>query len=82
MKRKHLINLREEKDWYQRDVVARLKEKHNLDITVSYYGMIETGKRTPRLELALAIADVFDVKPNDIFFAKQDNKKLFKSNIA
>ncbi|MED1024554.1 helix-turn-helix transcriptional regulator [Bacillus licheniformis] len=76
MKRKHLINLREEKDWYQRDVVARLKEKHNLDITVSYYGMIETGKRTPRLELALAIADVFDVKPNDIFFCETRQQKV------
>lgn len=75
-KRSELISLRKGSDWKQRDVVSLLKEKYGIEITESYYGMIEQGARTPSLEIALAIAKLFDVSPEDIFFKIENNKKL------
>lgn len=75
-KRHDLIASRKERQWLQEDVVAKLKDIYGLEITVSYYGMIEQGVRTPRLELALAIANLFDKEPGDIFFSQYPNKTL------
>jgi len=61
-KRKRLIDLRISRGWTQRQVAERL------GVTDTYYGMIESGIRTPRLVLGLRIADIFGVRPDEIFF--------------
>ncbi|MCT2347145.1 helix-turn-helix domain-containing protein [Niallia taxi] len=67
-KREKLINLRKEKEMVQKEVVSLLKKTHGIDITESYYGMIELGVRTPSLTIALAISELFQTNPNEIFF--------------
>jgi putative transcriptional regulator len=39
-----------------------------LEITTSYYGMIETGVRNPSLKLAKKIANYFSKNVEEIFF--------------
>ncbi len=39
-----------------------------IGITISYYGMIENGLRTPSLELAKKLSDHFKVPIDKIFF--------------
>lgn len=75
-RRDKLISFRKQRNWYQKDVVLELKEKYNFDISVSYYGMIEQGVRTPKLDLAIAIASVFESTVVEIFFGDQYNKML------
>ncbi|WLR54871.1 helix-turn-helix transcriptional regulator [Mesobacillus subterraneus] len=67
-RRDNLVALRKDKDWLQKDVVDQLKNHHDIEISESYYGMIEQGVRTPKLNIALAISKLFDVNPNEIFF--------------
>ncbi|PKG23922.1 helix-turn-helix transcriptional regulator [Niallia nealsonii] len=67
-KRDILINLRKEKDLVQKDVVFLLEKMHGIKITESYYGMIEQGVRTPSLNIALAISELFKKDANEIFF--------------
>lgn len=74
MRRTKLVEYRKSKKWLQRDVVKQLSEKFNINITESYYGMIEQGVRTPSLHIALAIAELFDAEPSEIFF---DNNTTF-----
>ncbi|GGE16354.1 hypothetical protein GCM10011571_17540 [Marinithermofilum abyssi] len=77
MKRRYqLIRFRKERNWFQRDVVTKLNKEYGFNISVSYYGMIEQGTRTPKLNLAFAIADVFDKSISEIFFCNQHNKML------
>jgi DNA-binding XRE family transcriptional regulator len=73
-RREKLIHLRKEKEWYQRDVVSMLKKEFRIDITESYYGMIEQGSRTPNLKLALAISRLFKVDVQDIFLFSNTTK--------
>lgn len=68
--RTRLIELRKKLNLTQRDVAKAVK------ITTSYYGMIEVGDRTPKLELAGVIARFFGVKVEDIFFEDAPNKLL------
>jgi putative transcriptional regulator len=75
-RRDKLIFLRKENGWYQKDVVSELKVRFNVEITESYYGMIEQGARTPKLDIAFAIAKIFNVDPQEIFFKLNPNKKL------
>lgn len=75
-RRDKLISLRTSKKFTQKDVVDQLKQKHDIEITESYYGMIEQGVRTPSLNIALAIATLFEVDPNEIFFGHKPNRKL------
>jgi putative transcriptional regulator len=75
-RRNKLIALRKEKEWFQKDVIARLKEDYGIVITESYYGMMEQGVRTPSLEIALAISKLFNVAPEEIFFETKHYKKL------
>jgi putative transcriptional regulator len=42
--------------------------------------MIEQGVRTPSLNIALAIAQLFDANPNEIFFNHSPNKNLGEIN--
>ena len=66
-RRHNLIALRKEKNLTQKEVVELLSKNFGIVITESYYGMIENGVRTPSLKIALAIAQLFDVNPNEIF---------------
>ena len=75
-KRPELVAARKERKWLQSDVVNKLKDIYGIEITVSYYGMIEQGVRTPKLEIALAIANLFDKTPKDLFFSHSPNKTL------
>lgn len=80
MKRERLIELRKQKDWTQEDLVEELKNEKNIEITASFYGMIERGVRNPTLNLAIAISDLFDVSIESIFFYKENNKLLNGNN--
>lgn len=68
IKREKLIHLRKEKKLIQKDVVLLLQQGYGIEITESYYGMIELGVRTPSLTIALAISELFKTDPNKIFF--------------
>lgn len=80
MKRNKLINLSKENDLVQKDVVYLLEVIHGIKITESYYGMIEQGVRTPSLNLALAISELFKIDTNKIFFETEPNKMLGNGN--
>lgn len=71
MKREKLVKYRKCKKWSQRKVVEELSINYGVKISISYYGMIEQGVRSPSLKLAIAIADLYEVRPEDIFL---DNK--------
>jgi putative transcriptional regulator len=61
---------------------AKLKQKdvaRELGITTSYYGMIETGVRTPDLELAQKIAVYWNKSIEELFFDTQNNEMLITS---
>lgn len=75
-RREKLISLRKEHNLIQKDVVELLKSKYGIDITESYYGMIEQGARTPKLEIAIAISRLFKADVTDIFFEHLNNKTL------
>lgn len=47
-----------------------------LNISRSYYGMIESGNRNPTLKLAIKIAEVFGRKVEEIFFENDCNVKM------
>jgi len=75
-RRNTLIALRRQRNWLQKDVVENLRRKFGISITVSYYGMIEQGVRTPNLKLAIAIAELFVHPVREVFFDQQNNKTL------
>ena len=66
-RRHNLIALRKEKNLTQKEVVELLSKNFGIIISESYYGMIENGVRTPSLKIGLAIAQLFNVNPNEIF---------------
>ena len=39
-----------------------------LNVSKAYLSMIETGKRSLDYKMAISMANIFDVKPDDIFF--------------
>lgn len=65
--RKKLIKLRTSMGLKQKDVAE------SINITASYYGMIEQGKRTPNLSIALSIAKFFNTSVEEIFFEDRNN---------
>lgn len=67
IRRERLVLYRKKKGWSQKDVVTKLVEEFKVQISESYYGMIEQGVRTPSLNVALAISSLFDVDPHDFF---------------
>jgi putative transcriptional regulator len=73
-----LVSLRRQNGWYQKDVVKHLYEESGIKITESYYGMIEQGVRTPSLELAVAISNIFGRTVDEIFFEDKPNDMLGK----
>lgn len=82
MRRHNLIALRKKRGWVQKDVVRELKRKYGIEITESYYGMIEQGVRTPQLRIAVAIADLFGKSVEDIFFDVAPNKMLCRRSVV
>ena len=54
--------LRKNNNWTQKEVAKKL------NITTSYLGMIETGVRTPSLDIAYKIAKLFNTSIEKIFF--------------
>lgn len=75
-RRDSLVARRGARNWSQSDVVAELSARFDVSITTSYYGMIEQGVRTPKLELAFAIAKLFECAPEEIFFDREPNIML------
>jgi len=74
LKREKLIQYRKNKNWSQKTVVEELYKKHGVKISVSYYGMIEQGVRSPSLKLAVAISKIFKVRPENIFLTNNTTK--------
>ncbi len=65
--------IREEQNLTVQDVADKV------GITKGYYSMIENGKRGLSYPLAVKISDVFNKKPDDIFFNHEfTNEKHFK----
>lgn len=70
MRRTRLIELRKKHGWRQEDVAKKL------GVTTSFYGMIEQGTRIPRLPLALAMEELFQVPAGELFYELKPNKSL------
>ncbi|MES1051800.1 helix-turn-helix transcriptional regulator [Bacillus thuringiensis] len=62
MKREWLIKLRENKDLKQFEVAEKL------DISSNYYCEIEKGKKNPRWNIAMRIAEFFQVSVDNFFY--------------
>ena len=76
MKIDELLNKRKHKGWTQKQTVEYLKVKEDIDITDSFYGMIERGERNPTLKLAKSIANIFDSNVEELFFSNTNNTML------
>lgn len=50
----------------------------NLGISKPFYSQIETGKRRLSYRMAVMIANIFECKPDDIFY--DDQKKIQNHN--
>ncbi|MED3090210.1 helix-turn-helix transcriptional regulator [Bacillus toyonensis] len=62
MKREWLIKLREDKGLKQFEIAK------TLDISSNYYCEIEKGKKNPRWNIAMRIADFFGVSVDNFFY--------------
>lgn len=66
--RKKLIELRKGNNLSQEQMA------NFLGISRAFYGMIETGKRNPTLNLAKKIAEIFKVDIEEVFFENSCNE--------
>ncbi|MGY4689302.1 helix-turn-helix transcriptional regulator [Salibacterium sp. K-3] len=82
LRRERLIEARKKLGLTQKDVVSNLHKETGIEITESYYGMIEQGVRTPSLKLALPLSKIVREDPESIFFNNEHNKKLGKTTSA
>lgn len=72
-----LKRVREENQLTAQDVAERV------GITKGYYSMIENGKRGLSYPIAVKIAEVFGMKPDEIFFEHEfTNEKLSGKEIT
>ncbi|MCU5519859.1 helix-turn-helix domain-containing protein [Bacillus cereus] len=62
MKREWLIKLREDKGLKQFEIAK------TLDISSNYYCEIENGKKNPRWNIAMRIAEFFGVSVDNFFY--------------
>ncbi len=60
-----LIKLRKEKKYSIKDMA------NMLNISMSYYSQIENGKRNLYYKLAVNIAKIFNLLPDDIFYVEE-----------
>ena len=67
---------------YSTDKLKRIRKENGytiykmaeiLGITPSFYSQIENKKRRLFYDTACAIADIFNMKPDQIFYKKEDN---------
>lgn len=70
---------------YSTDKLKRIRKENGytiykmaeiLRITPSFYSQIENKKRRLFYDTACAIADIFNMKPDEIFFEKENNDNL------
>ena len=55
----------------RKDKKITIKELANiLDITPSYYWQLENSKKRLFYEMAIKISDIFNMKPDEIFYTK------------
>ncbi|RII32822.1 XRE family transcriptional regulator [Clostridium chromiireducens] len=62
-----LCLLRAKNNLSQKEVAKAIKK------TTSYYGMLETGKRKPSIEVAYLLAKFYKTTIEEIFFVKSNN---------
>ncbi len=63
MKNKLLV-LRNKNNLTQKDIAEIIKK------TTSFYGMLETGKRKPSIDVAYSLAKFYNTTIEEIFFEK------------
>ncbi|MEL7567532.1 MAG: helix-turn-helix domain-containing protein [Dehalobacterium sp.] len=78
--RDKLVALRKQKEKELGYKLTQEKVASQLNISRSFYNMIETGDRDPRLQLAKKIADFFGVKMEEIFFNEDDSNTNRKTS--
>lgn len=78
--REKLVALRKQKGKELGYRLTQEKVASQLNISRSFYNMIETGDRDPRLQLAKKIADFFGVKMEEIFFNENDSTNNKETN--
>lgn len=70
---------------YSTDKLRKIRKEHGytiykmaeiLGITPSFYSQIENKKRRLFYDTACAIAEIFNMKPDEIFFEKKENDEL------
>ncbi len=53
-----------------------------LDISVPFYSQIETGQRRLSYDVAIQIAKIFKMKPDDIFYEDYQKRLLEKEKVS
>lgn len=80
MRRYRLISARKNRGWTQAHVAQKL------NITTSFYGMLEQGTRNPRLPLAFSLEKIFAIPAKelfpDLFYAQKLNKVLAEQEVV
>lgn len=71
---KNLKYLRNKKELTQNELVQKLNKAYNLDIKEATIGHWETGKRTPKIETIINVADYFSVGSSIVFEDIKNNK--------
>lgn len=51
-----------------------------LKISKPFYSQIENGKRRLSYDMAVNIASIFNMKPDELFFSDHKNTKQYKKN--
>ncbi|PGT79474.1 transcriptional regulator [Bacillus cereus] len=72
MKREWLIKLREDKGLKQFEIAK------TLDISSNYYCEIEKGKKNPRWNIAMRIAEFFGVSVDNFFYNPTRVSRVYK----
>ncbi|MBT2577373.1 helix-turn-helix transcriptional regulator [Bacillus sp. ISL-8] len=72
MKREWLIKLREDKGLKQFEIAKKL------DISSNYYCEIEKGKKNPRWNIAMRIAEFFGVSADNFFYNPTRVSRVYK----
>jgi putative transcriptional regulator len=58
----NLLLFRNKNELTQKDIARAIKK------TTSFYGMLETGKRKPSIDVAYSLAQFYNTTIEDIFF--------------
>jgi len=63
-----LKDLRSKENYSTKEMAVKLK------ISKTYYWQLENKRRTLSYQMAIKIADIFNLKPDDIFFEEYKSK--------